>query len=43
MLKKVLNACNELKNNGVDLMLLKNIIKLNIDKKLNNGWYFSKY
>lgn len=40
MIKRVLNAYNELKDNGIDLMLLKNIIELNTDKKLNKGWYF---
>ncbi len=40
MLKRILNVYNELKDNGVDLMLLKNIIESNTDKKLNKGWYF---
>lgn len=40
MLKRVLKAYNELKDNGIDLILLKNIIELNTDKKLNKGWYF---
>lgn len=39
-MERVLNAYNELKNNHIDLMLLKNIILLNKEDKYKWKWLF---